>query len=202
MTDPIFEPIKINTLEIKNRILMPAMHMNMVENFEVTDTMVEFYAERARGGAGMIAVGYATIDERSGFTSNLGAHKDEFIPGLKRLAAAIKENGARAVVQINHAGKNNHSMMMGGEQAVAPSAIFNNMTKETPRALEHDEILEIIDRFAQAAVRVKTAGFDAVEVLCGTGYLISSFLSPLTNHRTDEWGGSLENRMRFGIEII
>ena len=82
---------------------MPAMHMNMAVNFEVSDQLIDFYAERARGGVGVITVGYATVDEYSGNVTNIGAHKDEFVPGLKRLAQAIQENGAHAVVQINHA---------------------------------------------------------------------------------------------------
>ncbi len=91
MKDVLFEPIKIGNLEIPNRIFMPAMHMNMARNFEVTDQLVDFYAERARGGAGMITVGYATVDEMSGTVANIGAHKDEFIPGLARLAGVVKE---------------------------------------------------------------------------------------------------------------
>ena len=86
MIDPLFQPVFINKLEIKNRIYMPAMHLGMASNFEVTDQIVDFYAERAKGGVGMITVGYATVDELSGNTTNIGAHKDEFIPGLKRLA--------------------------------------------------------------------------------------------------------------------
>jgi 2,4-dienoyl-CoA reductase (NADPH2) len=121
MRDPLFEPIRINVMEVKNRICMPAMHMNMCRNFEVTDPLIEFYAERARGGAGMIAVGFATVDEYSGNLTNIGAHKDEFIPGLTRLARAIKDGGARAVVQINHAGRYNFSFFLEGRQAVAPS---------------------------------------------------------------------------------
>ncbi len=201
-TDPVFEPITINKLEIKNRICMPAMHLNMAEDYLVTDRLVDFYIERARGGAGLITVGFATVDELSAGSTNIGAHSDEHIPGLKRLADAIKDNGARAAVQINHGGKNNFSMMIGGNTPVAPSAVVSKMSRETTRALEPDEILEIIERHAQAALRVKQAGYDAVEVLAGTGYLISSFLSPLTNLRTDEWGGSFENRMRFGVEVF
>jgi 2,4-dienoyl-CoA reductase (NADPH2) len=200
--DPLFEPIKINQLELKNRIYMPAMHMNMAANFEVTDQLVDFYAERARGGVGIIAVGYATIDGYSGNVTNIGAHKDEFIPGLQRLAKAIQENGARAVVQINHAGRYNFSFFLDGKQAVAPSAVPSRMTRETPRELTIDEIKETINSFAQAALRVKKAGYDGVEVLSGTGYLISEFLSPFTNKREDEYGGSFENRMRFGLEIM
>src|SRR5665647_1125703 len=113
---------------------------------------------------------------------------------------AIKEHGARASVQLNHAGRYNHSMLMGGKQPVAPSPIASRLTRETPHELEISEIEEIIVRFAQAALRVKEAGFDAVEVLSGTGYLISEFLSPLTNKRTDRYGGDLAGRMRFGLE--
>ena len=123
MKDPIFEPIKINNLEIENRIYMPAMHMGMAAEFEVTDALVDFYAERARGGVGMICVGYATVDELSGNIQNIGAHDDKFIPGLTRLASAIKDNGSRSAAQINHAGRYNSSFFLGGKQPVAPSAV-------------------------------------------------------------------------------
>ena len=201
MNDPILEPISIGKLTLKNRIYLPAMHLNMAEDYLVTDQLVNFYAERAKGGAAMVVVGFATVDKLSGGSTNIGAHLDEHIPGLTRLASAIKDNGSLSAVQINHGGKNSFSFMIG-ESAVAPSAIQARMTRETPRALEHDEILQIIHYFADAAGRVQQAGFDAVEVLAGTGYLISSFLSPLTNIRTDEWGGSFENRMKFGLEVI
>ncbi len=202
MIDPLFEPITINKTKVKNRIYLPAMHLGMADNFEVTDQITAFYAERAKGGAGMITVGYATVDDMSGNTLNIGAHSDDFIPGLSRLAEAIKSNGAKACVQLNHAGRYNFSFFIDGKQPVAPSAIASRMTKETPRALETEEIRQIIENFAQAAARVKKAGYDAVEVLHGTGYLISEFLSPLTNQRDDEYGGSFENRIRFGIEVM
>ncbi|MDZ7830151.1 MAG: FAD-dependent oxidoreductase [Desulfobacterales bacterium] len=202
MQDPLFQPITINRLDVKNRIYLPAMHLNMAENFEITDQLVAFYERRARGGAGMITVGFATVDEMSGNSLNIGAHKDDFIPGLKRLAAAINDNGARSCVQLNHSGRYNFSFFLDGKQPVAPSPIASRLTKETPRELSIEEIKGIIESFAQAAGRVKAAGFDAVEVLSGTGYLISEFLSPLTNKREDEYGGSFENRIRFGIEIM
>ena len=202
MKDPLFEPITINQTQIKNRIYLPAMHLGMADNFEVTDQIIAFYEQRAKGGAGMITVGFATIDEFSGNTLNIGAHKDEHIPGLKKLADAISSNGAKSCVQLNHSGRYNFSFFLDGKQPVAPSAIASRMTKETPRALEIDEIETIIENFAKAAGRVKQAGYDAVEVLHGTGYLISEFLSPLTNIREDEYGGSLENRMRFGLNIM
>ena len=202
MNDPLFQRITINGLEVKNRIFMPAMHLNMARNFEVTGRLIEFYAERARGGAGMITVGYATVDELSGNPGNIGAHRDDLIPGLARLSAAIRDNGACSSVQLNHAGRYNFSFFLGGKEPVAPSAVASRLTRETPRELTIDEIGGIIERFCQAALRVKKAGFDAVEILSGTGYLISEFLSPLTNRRTDQYGGSIENRMRFGLDIV
>ena len=202
LSDQLFDPISIGNLELKNRILMPAMHMNMCRKFTVTDQLINFYIERAKGGVGMISVGYATVDELSGQPGNIGAHRDEFIPGLTELATAIKKEGAATCVQLNHAGRYNYSLFLGGKKPVAPSPIPSRMTRETPRELEIDEILATIQRFADAAGRVKAAGFDAVEILTGTGYLISEFLSPLTNQRQDEYGGSLENRMRFGLEIV
>ncbi|MBU0993732.1 MAG: FAD-dependent oxidoreductase [Proteobacteria bacterium] len=202
MRDPVFEPIKINRFESSNRIYMPAMHMGMADNYKVTDTLIEFYRERGKGGAGMICVGYATPDDMSGSALNIGAHSDEFIPGLKKLASAIKENGTGAVVQLNHSGRYNYSFFIGGRQPVAPSPVASRLTREVPKELTIDEIQQIVESFSQAAVRIRTAGFDAVEILAGTGYLISEFLSPLTNQRQDDYGGSLENRMRFGIEVV
>lgn len=202
MNDPIFEPIKINITEVKNRIYLPAMHLDMADNYFVTDRLIHFYEERAKGGAGMIAVGFATINEVSGNPLGIGAHTDDYLPGLTKLASAINDNGARSIVQINHAGRYAHSFLLDGKQPVAPSPIASRLTKETPRELPIDEIKQTIESFAKAAQRVKKAGFDGVEVLSGTGYLISEFLSPVTNQRTDEYGGSLENRMRFGLEIM
>jgi 2,4-dienoyl-CoA reductase (NADPH2) len=202
MRDPIFEPVAIHRLVLKNRIYMPAMHLGMATDFKVTDQLVDFYAQRAKGGAGAICVGYATVDDDSGNTSNIGAHRNDFIPGLSRLAQTIRAHGAAALVQLNHAGRYNHSFFLAGRPPVAPSAIASRLTKETPRALTVEEIQSIVARFAAAARRVCEAGFDGVEVLSGTGYLISEFLSPLTNQRTDAYGGSLANRMRFGLEVI
>jgi len=202
MTDPLFQKIQIGNLTLKNRIFMPAMHLNMAENYMVTDRLINFYAQRAQGGAAMISVGYATIDEMSGNSMNIGAHSDDHISGLKRLSDAIKSNGALSVVQLNHAGRYNFSFFLDGKTPVAPSSIASRLTRETPRELTIDEIKQIIGAFASAANRVKESGFDAVEILSGTGYLISQFLSPLTNHREDAYGGDLDARMRFGLEVM
>ncbi len=200
--DPLFQPITINKMEIKNRIYLPAMHLNMAVDYKVTDQIVNFYAQRAKGGAGIIVVGNATVDEVAGNSMYIGAHEDEFMPGLTRLSDAIKEGGARSAVQLNHAGRYSHSFMMDGKKPVAPSALPSRLTRETPEVLDKEGILRTINAFADSADRVKKCGFDAVEVLSGTGYLISEFLSPLTNIREDEYGGCFENRIRFGVEVM
>lgn len=202
MTDLLFTPLAIGTLQVKNRIFMPAMHLNMARNYQVTDRLLDFYAARAHGGAGMITVGYASVDELSAHPAHIGAHRDEYLPGLASLAKMIQQGGASAAVQLNHAGRYNHSMALGGRKPVAPSPIASRLTGETPRELTVEEIEQLILAFAAAAARVQMAGFDAVEILAGTGYLISEFLSPLTNKRDDQYAGSLENRMRFGLEVV
>lgn len=202
MKDHLFQPIEINTVTIKNRICMPAMNLNYCKDYFVTERLVDFYSERARGGAGMIVVGCVTVDECSGGRHFIGAHSDEFIPGLHLLAEGVKSNGAAAFVQLNHLGRYAFSASIGNRKPFAPSAIASRLTRETPHALTLDEVGQVIDAFAQAARRVKEAGFDGLEVLSGTGYLLSEFLAPLTNQRTDQYGGTLENRMRFGLEII
>lgn len=202
MKDILFEPITINGLDIKNRIYLPAMHLGMAVDFKVTDQIVNFYAQRARGGAGIIVVGNATVDDVAGNSLYIGAHDDAFIPGLKRLADAINSNGARSAVQLNHAGRYSHSFLMDGKKAVAPSAIPSRLTREEPEALDIEGIHRIVNSFAESAERVKKCGFSAVEVLSGTGYLISEFLSPVSNIREDEYGGCFENRIRFGVEVM
>jgi len=202
MNDVLFQPIEINEVPVRNRICMPAMNLNYCDEYRVTDRLVEFYAERARGGVGMLVTGCATVDDRSGGHHFMGAHADEFVPGLRRVAAAIQAEGAAAFIQLNHLGRYAPSATIGGKQALAPSAVASRLTREVPHALELHEVASLIDAFAEAGRRVKEAGFDGLEVLSGTGYLVSEFLSPLTNQRTDRYGGSLENRMRFGLEII
>ncbi len=202
MPDPLFEPIRVGNLQLGNRICMPAMHLNMTTDFTVSERMLAFYRERAEGGAGLIIVGYATVDKLSGNRTCLGAHDDAFIPGLASLAQTIRTGGSKAALQLNHAGRYNYSFLLGKKEPVAPSAVASKLTRETPRELTPDEVTEVIEAFGRAAARARQAGFDAVELLAGTGYLISQFLSPLTNQRTDGYGGSLTNRMRFGVEVV
>jgi len=128
--------------------------------------------------------------------------EDKFIPGLKRLTTSVQAHGAKIAAQLYQAGRYAFSAMIGGRKPFSASAVRSRLTGETPRALELHEIPAVQDKFAEAAVRAKKAGFDAVEILGSAGYLICQFLSPLTNKRDDEYGGPLENRMRFGIEVV
>ena len=201
--DPLFQPITINKTTVKNRLYMTAMQMNYVPNYEVTDQLCDFYAERARGGVGAICVGFVSVAREGSMPLNIGAHDDSFIPGLTKLASAIKDNGALAAAQINHTGRNTFPLMLPkGVQAIGPSAVPVRMTNNTPREMSEEDILDSIQKFADTATRLVKAGFDIIEILMGTGYMISSFLSPLTNLRTDKWGGSEENRMRYGMEVV
>jgi len=196
----LFSTIKINGMELKNRIVMTAMHLGYTPEGFVTDRLVDFYTARARGGVGFIIVGGCPVDEHGSMSGMIYIDDDRYIPGLKRLTNALKGEGAKVAAQLYQAGRYVHSSMIGGQKPISASAVRSKFTGETPRALELAEIPGVQDRFAEAAVRAKLSGFDAVEILGSAGYLISQFLSPLTNLREDRYGGSFENRMRFGLE--
>ena len=198
----LFSPITIQNMELKNRIVMTAMHLGYTPQGEVTDQLVNFYVERARGGVGLAVVGGCPIDEFGGMVGMIALYDDRFIPGLTRLTDAVKDHGAKIAAQLYQAGRYTHSAMIGGQKPISASAVRSRLTGETPRALELEEIPGVQEKFAEAAVRAREAGFDAVEILGSAGYLISQFLSPITNLREDQYGGSFENRMRFGIETI
>lgn len=195
----LFNPIKINGLQVRNRIAMPAMHLGYCNDGFVTDRLVDFYAERARGGAGLIIVGGCGIDEH-GMPSMIKIDDDKYIPGLARLTSAVKEHGSAISAQLFQAGRYSYSFFFGLEP-VAPSPVPSKLTRRTPRELTGDEVYKMIDTFASAALRAKQAGFDAVEVIGSAGYLVSQFLSPLTNLRKDRFGGDLDARMTFGLEV-
>ncbi len=201
MLKKVLEPLEIKGIVLRNRIVMTAMHLNYTPDGRVSDRLVSFYEERARGGAGMIIVGGCIIDDDAGAPWLLDIRTDSTVEGHSMLAEALKRHGAVAACQLYHAGRYVHSVTIGGRQAVAPSAVASRFTNETPRKMTREEIAQTVRHYAEAAARVKRAGYDCVEVLAGAGYLIPQFLSPVTNLRTDEYGGSWENRMRFGLEV-
>lgn len=196
----LFSPMRIGGMELKNRIVMPAMHLMYTPDGYVTDRLTAFYSERAAGGAGLIIVGGCSIDEYSGGSELIGLSRDEFIPGLRNLTDAVRINGCRSAAQLYHAGRYAFSPLIGRE-SIAPSPVASRLTKEVPREMNIDDIKRTIDNFAAAAARTKAAGFDAVEIIASAGYIISQFLSPVTNLRKDEYGGDIQNRMRFGLEV-
>ena len=153
-------------------------------------------------GVGLIIVGGCPIDPYGSMANMIAIYEDRFLSGLKKLTHAVHSEGAKIAAQLYQAGRYTHSSMIGGEKPFSATALRSKFTGETPRALELEEIPEVQDHFTEAALRAERAGFDGVEVLGSAGYLISQFLSPLTNKRTDRYGGTFENRMRFGLEII
>ena len=198
----LFSPLKIGKLELKNRILMPAIHLMYNMDGYANERFNEFYWHRAQGGAALIVVGGCRFDEYGGSPGMMSLQDDSFIPGYQDFTEGMHARGAKVGVQLYHAGAYAHSIANDGREALAPSAVFSKFTKEMPREITKDEMKTVIEKWAAAAVRAKEAGFDLVEISASAGYLISQFLSPKTNLRTDEYGGSWENRTRFPLEVV
>ena len=199
----LFQPIKIRGLELKNRVVMAPMVVNYATSEgAVTQQLIDYFVARAWGGVGLIMAeaSYVRPDGR-GFRHELGIHKDDLIPGLRELTHLVHEGHAKIGIQIFHAGRQTSSAITG-VQPVAPSPLADPSSGQVPRELSIAEIQALEDDFAQAARRAKEAGFDAVEVHGAHGYLIGEFLSPFSNRRTDEYGGNLEGRARFALEIV
>jgi 2,4-dienoyl-CoA reductase (NADPH2) len=198
----LFSPIRINTLEIKNRIAYPSLGLLYSTDGKLNDRYYNYFAERAKGGAGLVTVGPVGVDYVGSGAIALSLTHDEAIADFRKLTAIIKDGGARAWIQLFHAGAYSHPMFIGGQQPMAPSAVYSRYSQTTPREMTIADIKQAQKNFAQAAVRAKEAGFDGVEILASAGYLISQFLSERTNQRTDDYGGSFENRVRFPRELI
>jgi 2,4-dienoyl-CoA reductase (NADPH2) len=194
----LFQKARIGKLELKNRLIMPAMGVVYPEEDVVDQSMIDFYVERAKGGIGLVIASCGCVQPVKNKFINLT--DDKCIPGLTQLADEVHRHGAKIGLQLLHLGK--YAYPVAGVEAVSPSPIMSKFLRQTPRELDISEIGGIVLDFAKAAKRVKESGFDIVELNCATGYLIREFLSPLTNARTDEYGGDLKKRMRFLLEII
>lgn len=199
----LFTPITVNGMELKNRILMPALHHLYTDNGYCTDRFAEYYYRRAEGGAGLIIVGSCRFDDYGAKTNSMSLRTDDTIPGWKQFTDGMHARGCKVAVQLYHAGRYvpKKDVPCGGD-ALAPSPVFCPYTRETPPEMTKAQIDEVIANWAAGAVRAQKAGFDAVEIIASAGYLIPQFLSPVTNQRTDEYGGSWENRCRFPLEVI
>lgn len=200
----IFEPLTIKHMTLKNRIVMTPMGTNYGEqNGEMSFLHINYYEQRAKGGTGLLIVENASVDspEGSNGTTQLRIDHDSYIPRLFKLSETVHKHGACIAIQINHAGASAQSARTN-MQPVSASNIPSKAGGEIPRPLEKEEILRIVKKYGEAAKRAQIAGFDAVEIHAGHSYLLSQFLSPITNKRTDEFGGSPENRARFAKMVI
>lgn len=200
----IFSPFTVQRMTTKNRIVMTPMGTNFGEHSgEMSFLHINYYEQRAKGGVGLLTVENASVysPQGSNGTTQLRIDRDEFIPRLFNLCERVHKHGACISIQLNHAGASAMSSRTG-EQPVSASNIPSKEGGEIPRPLEKDEIYMIVKKYGEAAKRAQIAGFDAVEIHAGHSYLLSQFLSPLTNKRTDEFGGSAENRARFTRLVI
>ncbi len=202
MMSKLFDTIQIGQITLKNRIMMSAMDLGFTTDGAINDRIIDFYRERAQGGVGFIVVG-GCYPEMNGkvWKSIIGLDKDELIPGLKRLTGAIHEHDVHVAAQILHGGRSASSFFTK-MQPISPSPLTHRSIKQEPHALTVSEIKMVIGKYVSATLRAKKAGFDAVELHGGMGYLINQFLSEATNKRDDAYGGSLENRVRFARDMI
>ena len=200
----IFTPLTVKNMTIKNRIVMMPMGTNYGEqNGEMSFLHINYYKERAKGGTGLIIVENASVDSPQGSngTTQLRIDHDNYLPRLYKFCEEIHKYGTCIAIQINHAGASAVSARTN-MQPVSASDVPSKEGGEIPRPLSVEEIHHIVKKYGEAAKRAQAAGFDAVEIHAGHSYLISQFLSPLTNKRTDEFGGSAENRTRFCRMVI
>ena len=205
----LLSPAKIGNVTLRNRVVMAAMGMSQSDNGFVNQAVLNHYAARAGGGVGAVVVEVTCVDAPLGLNTKgmLVIDDDKYIPGMRQLADVIHAGGAKAFLQISHTGRGARRAIIG-QQPVGPSAVpmpysfMMGLGNETPRALTVDEIHAIEEKYAQAALRAKRAGFDGVELHSVGYYLGQQFLSSTANVRTDEYGGSRENRMRFHLNIL
>jgi 2,4-dienoyl-CoA reductase-like NADH-dependent reductase (Old Yellow Enzyme family) len=196
-TNHLFAPARFGTLKLRNRLVRSATAEQMATEpvGRATPALTSLYRDLARGGVGLVITGHAFVSPAGkAHPEMLGIHCDEMIPGLKTLADAVHAEGGAIAVQIQHGGRQSTSDAV--PEALAPSAVPMH-SGATPREMTQAEIVETIDAFGQAARRAKSAGMDAVQVHAAHGYLISEFLSPHSNHRTDAWGGDFDRRLAF-----
>lgn len=198
-----FDPITIGSMELSNRLLRAACGERRADREgKLGHEMLSYVDGLARGGAGLVILGHGYVRRDGRLTDNeTGLDHDELIPRLRLVARQIQRAGSRAAIQVSHGGRQCRPAVIE-TTPLSPSPIEVRKTGVVPRPLEEEEIEELIPAFAEAARRVKEAEFDAVQIHAAHGYLISEFLSPVTNQRDDAWGGSPARRRRFLVEVI
>ena len=202
----LYQPGRIGTLRLRNRFVQAPIFTQFASTFgEVDDKLIEYHRARARGGVGLIITVNTSIDWEVGRTAGhpMRIDHDRFIGALSNLVDAVHGEGAKIAVQLHHTGRqNSQGNTERNEPPLAPTAGITSAFGSPPRAIEEHEIPGLIDKYVQGARRAVAAGFDAVELHGAHGYLLGQFLSPFTNKRTDRWGGSLENRARFALDVV
>ncbi|QHT66304.1 alkene reductase [Rhodocytophaga rosea] len=212
MTTPaLLTPYTLGSYQLKNRLVMAPMTRSRAGKGNVpTDLTVEYYTQRASAGL-IITEGSQVSPQGVGYANTPGIYSAEQVEGWKQVTTAIHNKGGRVFLQLWHVGRVSHSLYHNGELPVAPSAIAipgqvytaeGLKEYETPRALETTEVKDLVEQFRQGAINAKAAGFDGVEIHGANGYIIEQFIADGSNQRTDEYGGSIENRARLALEIV
>lgn len=204
----LLEPFTFkNGITLRNRVVMaPMTTWSSNDDYTISDAELNYYKKRVTG-VGMVITGCTRVQPNGiGFANEFAAYDDSFIPSLRKLAEAAKSGGARAILQIFHAGNKALPAFTPNGDVVSSSALETEAIAfapaVTPRELSHDEILEVIQAFGEMTRRAIEAGFDGVELHGAHGFLLQNFMSPFFNRRDDQWGGSLENRLRFPVAVI
>jgi 2,4-dienoyl-CoA reductase-like NADH-dependent reductase (Old Yellow Enzyme family) len=198
----VFTPAAIGGLRLRNRFIRSAAFEGMCADGEPSAALVDYHRDLAAGGVAMTTVAYAAVTESGrSYLHQLCLWKAGTVPGLRQLTDAVHREGAAASIQLVHCGYSASPAAAGGK-AIGPSKVFNRYTVSFPRAMTEDDIETVTEGFARGARSAVESGFDAVEIHAAHGYLLSQFLSPYTNRRDDRWGGSLENRLLFPVDVI
>ncbi|OEY65449.1 NADH:flavin oxidoreductase [Marinobacter sp. X15-166B] len=204
--DALFQPMNINQLTIRNRVVSTAhAEVHATDGGMPTERYVKYYEEKAKGGLGLAICGgssVVSIDSPQAWWSSVNLTTDRVIPYLQDLAQVMHKHGAKIMIQITHMGRRSRWDGYNWSTLLSPSGIREPVHRATSKVIEPEDIRRIIGDFAQAARRVKEAGLDGVEISAVHQHLIDQFWSPRVNKRTDQWGGSFENRMRFGLEVL
>lgn len=198
----LFDQTTINGMTMQNRLVRSATWEGMCEiDGRPTEKLANLYRDLSSGGVGLIITGYTFVrPDGKQLPGKMGIHTNDFAPEMKTLTKAVHEQQGKICIQLVHAGGQTDSVN-AGRQPLAPSAVQVDQYPEIPQKMSQEDIIEIVTAFADAAGRAKAFGFDAIQLHGAHGYLINQFLSPLTNKRTDEYGGSIENRCRFLLEV-
>jgi 2,4-dienoyl-CoA reductase-like NADH-dependent reductase (Old Yellow Enzyme family)/thioredoxin reductase len=204
MPDPIFQPLSIGSMRLPNRVVMTTVKLGYATPVgAVTERHIAFYGRRAASRVGLLTTEPLYVQENGReLPTQMGIHVDTLVPGLAELTRAVHAGGGRIMAHLNHAGRAANPRLVPEDQRVSASDVPCPANQVTPRTLDVTEIQKVVEAFGGAADRARRAGFDAIEIPFSHGYLVHQFLSPHTNRRGDEYGGSFENRLRFGHEVL